>query len=264
MRQWSFLWGISKKHANDRAHVVLDLNDEDFVVIADKYRTSAVRWQNSTDGNRHNISVHTISVSGEEEKTSLVRLDVAGRWRAAPPRCFEIAIAPRAAFLQDRPVNFRSKIVALNSLVAWRADVRASGRRLAVTNGCFDLLHPGHVTYLEQARNQADLLLIGLNGDGSVRELKGPGRPVNTQEDRALVVAALASVDAVCIFPEKSAAAFLAVAQPDVYVKGGDYTIETLNPQERKLVESAGGKIVIIPFVPGKSTTALLEKIARL
>lgn len=142
--------------------------------------------------------------------------------------------------------------------------MRTAGKRLVVTNGCFDLLHVGHITYLETARNQGDALLIGVNGDEAVRQLKGPDRPVNEEGDRAAVLAALASVDGVCLFTERTATRFLAAAQPDVYVKGGDYTLETLNPDERRAVEQAGGKIVIIPFVPGKSTTALLKKISRL
>ena len=167
-------------------------------------------------------------------------------------------------FAQNRGVNLREKIIAWDQLPAWRATMRASGRRLVVTNGCFDLLHPGHVTYLETARSHGDALLVGLNGDGSTRQLKGEGRPVNPEADRALVLAALESVSGVCIFAEKTATRFLAAAQPDVYVKGGDYTLETLNQDERRAVESVGGKIVIIPFVPGKSTTALLAKIAKL
>jgi rfaE bifunctional protein nucleotidyltransferase chain/domain len=161
-------------------------------------------------------------------------------------------------------VDFRAKIIPWEQLPAWRAAVRASGRKLVVTNGCFDLLHAGHVTYLETARNHGDALLVGLNSDDSTRQLKGEGRPVNCEADRALVLAALESVSGVCIFTDKTATRFLAAAQPDVYVKGGDYTLDTLNPDERRAVESAGGKIVIIPFVPGKSTTALLAKIARL
>jgi len=161
-------------------------------------------------------------------------------------------------------MNFREKIVPWDQLPEWRAAMRRRGKRLVATNGCFDLLHLGHVTYLENARNQGDALLIGLNGDGSVRELKGRDRPLNDENDRAAVLAALASVDGVCIFAERTATRFLAVAQPDIYVKGGDYTLETLNPEERKTVEQAGGRIVIIPLVPGKSTTALLKKISRL
>ena len=161
-------------------------------------------------------------------------------------------------------MNFRDKIIAWDDLPAWRKQFRATGKKLVVTNGCFDLLHVGHVTYLENARNFGDALLLGVNGDAGVHELKGPTRPVNSEADRAAVLAALESITAVCIFPEKTATNFLAVAQPDIYVKGGDYTLETLNQDERRAVESAGGKIVLVPFVPGKSTTSLLEKISRL
>jgi D-glycero-beta-D-manno-heptose 1-phosphate adenylyltransferase len=142
--------------------------------------------------------------------------------------------------------------------------MRASGKRLVVTNGCFDLLHVGHVTYLESARQQGDALLVGVNSDEAVRQLKGPERPVTPEEDRAAVLAALESVDGVCIFREKTATSFLAAAQPDIYIKGGDYTLDTLNQEERRTVEGAGGKIVLVPIVPGRSTTALLQKISRL
>lgn len=161
-------------------------------------------------------------------------------------------------------MNFRAKILTPATLPAWRAALRVSGKRLVVTNGCFDLLHLGHVTYLESARNHGDALLLGLNGDESVHQLKGPTRPVNCEADRAAVLAALESVDGVCIFPEKTATRFLAEVQPDIYAKGGDYTLETINQDERRAVEQGGGRIVFIPFVTGKSTTGLLEKIARL
>jgi rfaE bifunctional protein nucleotidyltransferase chain/domain len=161
-------------------------------------------------------------------------------------------------------VNFRDKIIPWNDLPAWRAAWRARNQRLVVTNGCFDLLHSGHVTYLENARNLGDALLVGMNGDAAVRELKGPGRPVNNEDDRALVLAALESVSGVCLFAERTATRFLGLAQPDVYVKGGDYTLDALDKGERETVERAGATIRIIPFVPGKSTTAVLQKIARL
>lgn len=161
-------------------------------------------------------------------------------------------------------MSFRDKILTGEQLATWRAGLRARGLRLVVTNGCFDVLHLGHVTYLEQARAKGDALLIGLNADEGVRQLKGPSRPVNSQEDRAAVLAALQSVDAVCIFPEPAATRFLAEAKPDIYVKGGDYTLETLNQDERRTVEQAGGQIVILPIVPGRSTTRLLQKIAQL
>jgi rfaE bifunctional protein nucleotidyltransferase chain/domain len=159
-------------------------------------------------------------------------------------------------------MNFREKIISRDKLAGWRA--AAAGKKLVVTNGCFDLLHLGHVSYLEAARNLGDALLVGINGDQAVHQLKGEGRPVNSEFDRAAVLAALASVDVVFIFPEKTANQFLAAARPDIYVKGGDYTLETINQEERRIVETSGGRIVILPFVPGKSTTALLEKISRL
>jgi rfaE bifunctional protein nucleotidyltransferase chain/domain len=161
-------------------------------------------------------------------------------------------------------MDLRGKIIAWEKLPQWRAAQRARGKRLVVTNGCFDLLHLGHVTYLETARHQGDALLVGVNSDAAVRELKGPDRPVTSEDDRAAVLAALESVDGVCIFGEPTATRFLAAARPDIYVKGGDYTLDTLNQDERRTVEQAGGKIVIIPFVPGKSTTALLRKISQL
>lgn len=157
----------------------------------------------------------------------------------------------------------RDKILTLDALPAWRQRVRQQGKTLVVTNGCFDLLHLGHVTYLEAARQHGDLLLVGLNSDESVRALKGPTRPLNPEADRAAVLAALQAVDAVCIFPEPTATRFLSLAQPDVYVKGGDYTLASLNPAERAAVEAHGGRIVLLPLVPGKSTTALVERMQR-
>jgi rfaE bifunctional protein nucleotidyltransferase chain/domain len=169
-----------------------------------------------------------------------------------------------AARGQNEGVSFRDKIIAWEKLLEWRKQFRATGKKLVVTNGCFDILHTGHVSYLESSRRLGDALLVGINGDAAVRELKGKGRPVNSESDRAAVLAALESITAVCIFPEKTMTGFLTAAQPDIYVKGGDYTLDTLNQDERRAVESAGGKIIIIPFVPGKSTTALLKRISSL
>jgi len=161
-------------------------------------------------------------------------------------------------------VNFRDKILSLDALPGWRNALRVQGKRLVATNGCFDILHTGHVTYLDAARQQGDALLVGLNNDASVRRLKGEKRPINSESDRAAVLAALQAVDAVCIFPEIRAIRFLALAQPDIYVKGGDFSVEELPKEERDIVTSFGGKIVTIGFVPGKSTTALQEKISNL
>lgn len=157
-------------------------------------------------------------------------------------------------------MGFKDKYVPYTQLTAWREAYRASGKTLVATNGCFDLLHLGHVTYLEAASELGDCLLVGVNGDQSVASLKGPSRPLNPEMDRALVLAALECVGAVTIFPETLATQFLEFAQPDVYVKGGDYSPETLNRSERETVEKGGGRIVIIPAVSGKSTSHLVNK----
>jgi len=158
-------------------------------------------------------------------------------------------------------MNFEEKILNDKTLPAWREDLRRQGKKLVVTNGCFDLLHVGHVTYLQQARAQGDALLVGITSDANVRQLKGTNRPVNNQNDRAAVLAALESVSGVSIFPELDARAFLEKVRPDVYVKGGDYAIDTINQDERRLLEGMGVKIVLLGVVPGKSTTAMLGKL---
>lgn len=156
------------------------------------------------------------------------------------------------------------KILTVDDLARWRESLRTAGKQLVVTNGCFDLLHLGHVTYLEHAKEQGDALLVGVTSDANVRTLKGPGRPLNSESDRAAVLAALQSVDAVHVFSELDARVFLQTVKPDIYVKGGDYTLDTINQDERRLLEKLGVKIVILPVVPGKSTSAMLEKIHRL
>jgi D-glycero-beta-D-manno-heptose 1-phosphate adenylyltransferase len=154
-----------------------------------------------------------------------------------------------------------SKIVPLNKLGDRIRELRGAGKKIVATNGCFDLLHPGHVRYLKAARALADVLVVGLNGDESVRALKGAGRPINNENDRAELVAALESVDLVTIFPEVRATHFIERTAPDVYVKGGDYNTETLNPDERAMLEKIGSRIEIVPFEKGHSTSALLEKL---
>jgi len=158
-------------------------------------------------------------------------------------------------------MDFAKKILSAAVLPAWREELRRRGRKLVATNGCFDLLHIGHVTYLQQARGLGDALLVGLTSDAQVRQLKGPGRPVNRETDRAGVVAALESVDGVFVFPELDARPFLQAVRPDIYVKGGDYTLDTINQDERRLLESMGVKIVILPAVPGQSTSATLRRL---
>jgi len=156
-----------------------------------------------------------------------------------------------------------SKILTLDQLRAESGRLRLEGKRVVATNGCFDVLHVGHVRYLAAARKFGDVLVVGLNGDDSVRQLKGANRPVNRERDRAEVLTALESVDYVTIFPEKRAANFLRATQPSVYAKGGDYTADTLDPEERAVLSEFGSRIEIIPFEEGYSTSELLTRIGR-
>jgi rfaE bifunctional protein nucleotidyltransferase chain/domain len=156
-----------------------------------------------------------------------------------------------------------TKIIDMNELAQRARELRAAGRKLVATNGCFDLLHVGHVRYLQAARRLGDVLAVGLNGDGSVRELKGNGRPINNEEDRAEVLAALECVDFVTIFPETRATQFILAGQPAIYAKGGDYTAETLNAEERAALQEVGAEICIIPFEKGYSTSVLLEQLRK-
>ena len=155
------------------------------------------------------------------------------------------------------------KIVELEQ-VSHRCDkLRADGKRLVATNGCFDLLHAGHVRYLQAARALGDFLAIGLNGDDSVRDLKGSGRPVTTESDRAELLAALQCVDLVTIFPQRRATQFIAAVQPAIYVKGGDYRSETLDEEEHAVLKEIGAEIHLIPFEAGYSTSRLIEQICK-
>jgi rfaE bifunctional protein nucleotidyltransferase chain/domain len=151
--------------------------------------------------------------------------------------------------------------MSLEQAAAWRQSLRADNKKLAVTNGCFDLLHRGHADYLYRARNEADALMVLVNSDASVSALKGPTRPLVDEYSRAYLLCALECVDAVVIFGEPRCTEYFKVLQPDVYVKGGDYTIETLNPEERTALQQANAKFCFIPFVDGFSTTSIIEKI---
>lgn len=157
----------------------------------------------------------------------------------------------------------KTKIIGMNELAERSKELRAAGKKLIATNGCFDLLHVGHVRYLQTARALGDGLAVGLNGDRSVGELKGIGRPINNERDRAEVLAALECVDFITIFPEMRATQFISASMPAVYVKGGDYSSETLNAEERAMLQKIGAEIRIIPFEEGYSTSLLLEKLRK-
>src|SRR3954470_6035346 len=155
----------------------------------------------------------------------------------------------------------KEKIVSGERAAAIATELRASGRSLVFTNGCFDLLHVGHVRYLAAARALGDALLVAINGVESVLALKGTGRTIKRAADRAEVVAALECVDHVVIFQEVRATALLEEVRPAIYVKGGDYTAETLNPEEKGALEKIGAAIRIVPFQAGYSTSSLLKKV---
>ncbi|HEV2046154.1 MAG TPA: adenylyltransferase/cytidyltransferase family protein [Chthoniobacterales bacterium] len=155
----------------------------------------------------------------------------------------------------------KNKIVDTEELARRSTELCAAGKKLVATNGCFDLLHVGHVRYLQAARALGDALVVGVNGDDSARELKGPGRPLNNEKERAEVLAALECVDLVTIFPELRATRFIQAAAPAIYAKGGDYTAETLNAEERSALQKIGAEIRIIPFEKGYSTSRLLGRL---
>jgi glycerol-3-phosphate cytidylyltransferase len=150
------------------------------------------------------------------------------------------------------------KLVSEPYLRAWRDTLGKTG--VVATNGCFDILHVGHISVLEEARRQGEHLVVGVNSDAAVKALKGDGRPINSEYDRARVIAALEVVDYVYIFDDVRATEFLKLVRPHVWVKGGDYTVEMLNPGEREAVISAGGVIYLAHTVEGKSTTSILNK----
>ena len=153
------------------------------------------------------------------------------------------------------------KLFTLDAAVRRRAELRAAGRKLVLTNGVFDLLHTGHLYYLQQARALGDALFIALNSDASVKALKGPLRPVQNEEQRAYALAATWFVDGVVIFREPRLMPEIHALQPDVYCKAGDYTLEKLDPGERAALEAVGAQITFLPFLPGFSTTQLIAKI---
>lgn len=154
-----------------------------------------------------------------------------------------------------------TKIIALDDVPQWRQKLRDNKRRLVVTNGVFDLLHRGHAQYLSEAAACGDALLVCINDDAGVRQLKGATRPINSADDRACLLAALEKVSAVTIFPGCRATEALRLAQPDVYVKGGDYTEETLDREEYAILKASGSEIRFIPFVGTFSSTGLLKSL---
>jgi rfaE bifunctional protein nucleotidyltransferase chain/domain len=155
-----------------------------------------------------------------------------------------------------------ARVLSLHQAILQFGPGKRNGRRLVFTNGCFDLLHPGHIETLERARSFGDALVVGVNSDRSVREMKGSGRPILPELERAEILAALESVDAVVIFDEPTPRETIAALLPDVLVKGSDWASDAIVGREE--VEAAGGKVISIPVVAGHSTSAILEKIRKL
>jgi D-beta-D-heptose 7-phosphate kinase/D-beta-D-heptose 1-phosphate adenosyltransferase len=153
------------------------------------------------------------------------------------------------------------EVLSLLAARRHRATARALGKRFVFTNGCFDVIHPGHVALLVEARKRGDYLMVGLNSDRSVRALKGEGRPVQGERARAIVLASLKPVDGVVLFDEETPLALIRELLPDVLIKGGDYTKDRVVGREE--VEAAGGEVVIIPLVPGYSSSVLVEKLRQ-
>lgn len=153
----------------------------------------------------------------------------------------------------------QSRVLTLEEAILQFGREKRNGKRVVFTNGCFDLLHPGHIQTFEQARALGDILVVGVNGDASVRALKGPGRPILPERERAEILAALESVDAVIIFQEETPREVISRLLPDVLVKGGDWPADQIIGREE--VEAAGGRVVLAPVIPGYSTTDILRKI---
>ena len=152
------------------------------------------------------------------------------------------------------------KTIPYNKIKNIAQELKADGKTVVFTNGCFDILHAGHVRYLTAAKELGDCLILGLNSDQSVRKIKGPSRPINHQDDRAEVVSALSPVDYVVIFEESTAENLVTEIQPTIYVKGGDYNIKDL--PEAAIAARYGGKTILIPEVPGRSSSNIIKKIA--
>jgi rfaE bifunctional protein nucleotidyltransferase chain/domain len=158
---------------------------------------------------------------------------------------------------------YLKKAIPFGDLTAWRQKLPTTLRPLVVTNGVFDIIHSGHIQYLERAKSLGATLMVGLTGDEAVKILKGNDRPLVSEIGRATVISALEFVDAVCVFPQVDACSFLEGVHPDLYVKGGDYTMQTINQKERRLLQKLNVAIQILPLLPGHSTSALLRNAAE-
>ena len=179
-------------------------------------------------------------------------------------RDFTLAVLNLAADSRDVAQELQSsKIIALNAAIKIREQLRRDHRKLVLTNGCFDILHAGHIYFLNQAKALGDTLWLCLNSDASVRALKGPDRPINQETYRAYCLSALNAVDAVIVFNSPRLDPEISAIEPDIYCKAGDYSLDTLDPGERGALEAVGTTIRFLPFLSGFSTSNMIEKITQ-
>ena len=163
----------------------------------------------------------------------------------------------------EREMFENSKLRRLDDLVKIRADLRKSGKIVVWTNGCYDLMHSGHIDCFRKAKKLGDILITGINSDESVRKLKGSGRPLHSQDRRAFLLSELISIDYLLIC-DNDMTHYLNILQPDIYTKGGDYSLETINQEERRLVEGYGGKIIVVPSIHDLPTTVIIDNLIQI
>ena len=259
-----------EEHADDLlaasgASVVVVTLDEDGAVLLERGRsphrayTARIDRPSTTGAGDSFAAAFTLALPAGADAITAVEIGVAAASVVVRQRgtaVCDIGELQRSLGLVERALLTEEEMAA--TVTAHRA----AGRRIVFTNGCFDVLHRGHVAYLEQAKRLGDVLVLALNSDASVRRLKGADRPVNTAEDRAAVLAALSCVDHLAVFDEDSPRRLLGLVRPDLYVKGGDYTTQML--PEAPLVEQLGGSVRILPYVEDRSTTGILERIRAL
>jgi len=209
------------------------------------------------------LAAITIGLLAGWEPEETARLaNLAAGIAVSKPGLAEVTIEEIIEFEQRQNAELTAeKLVTETQLKAILQRLRAEGKKIVWTNGCFDIMHVGHILYLEKARSLGDLLVVGLNSDRSVRMSKGPRRPIVSEDQRAKLLTAMSCVDYVIIFDDQTPLKLLNTFKPDIYAKGGDYTIDTINQDERRLVESYGGEIALLPGVEGASTTNLIDKI---
>jgi rfaE bifunctional protein nucleotidyltransferase chain/domain len=207
--------------------------------------------------NRPKAGVHHEVGTGSGSDRVIVPANLTGGGDRDP-----VATAPGTDLIMlDYSQMSTTKILYGDELLAERARLRAAGEKLVFTNGVFDILHVGHVRYLAEARALGDALVVAINSDASVRELKGAGRPLMNENERAEILAALRAISYVTIFDDVSPRKLIAELLPDVLVKGGDYALDEIHGREE--VEAAGGRVVSLPFVEGVSTSGIIEQIKK-